>query len=58
VEAIISDDADIVYQYRIGTLIKISEPPMNLDDLISNKVSLIKDRIKKSLRELKIGYFC
>lgn len=46
VAAIIDDDADIVYQYGIGTLIRVSEPPMNLDDSISNKVSLIKNRKK------------
>ncbi|PKP59738.1 glycerate kinase, partial [Candidatus Atribacteria bacterium HGW-Atribacteria-1] len=58
VAAIIGDDADVVHQYGISTLIKIIEPPMSLDDSISNKVSLIKDRIKKSLRKLKIGDFC
>ena len=58
VAAIIGDDADIVHQHGIDNLIKVSEPPMNLDDSISNKVSLIKDRIKKSLRKLKIGDFC
>jgi hypothetical protein len=58
VAAIIGDDADIVYQYGIGTLTRVSEPPINLDDSIFNKVSLIKNRIKKSLRKLKIGDFC
>ena len=50
VDAIIGVDADIVYQYGINTLIKISEPPMSLDEPKSKKVWLIKRSIKQFLR--------
>jgi len=49
IAAIISDDADIVYQYGINTLIKISEPPMSLAEPKSKKVWLIKKSIKQFL---------
>ncbi len=49
VAAIIGDDADIVYQYGINTLIKISEPPMSLTEPKSKKVCLIKKSIKQFL---------
>ena len=49
VAAIISDDADIVHQYGINTLIKISEPPMSLTEPKSKKVQLIKKCIKQFL---------
>jgi glycerate kinase len=49
VAAIISDDADIVHQYGINTLI------MRLDESVSNKVSLIKNSIKQSMRAMKTG---
>jgi glycerate kinase len=49
VAAIISDDADIVHQYGIDTLIKISEPPMSLTEPKSKKVWLIKKSIKQFL---------
>ncbi|MCK4241573.1 MAG: glycerate kinase, partial [Candidatus Atribacteria bacterium] len=51
VAAIISDDADIVHQYGINTLIKISEPPMSLAEPKSKKVRLIKKSIKKFFKE-------
>jgi len=49
VAAIISDDADIVYQYGINTLIKISEPPISLAEPKPKKVQLIKRCIKQFL---------
>ncbi len=49
VAAIIGDDADIVHQYGINTLIKISEPPMSLAEPKSKKVWLIKKSIKQFL---------
>jgi len=48
VAAIIGDDADIVYQYGINTLIKISEPPMSLSESKYNKSILIKNSIENS----------
>ena len=55
VAAIIGDDADIVYQYGISSLISVSGQPMRLDESVSNKVSLIKNSIKQSIRAIKIG---
>ncbi|TFG93573.1 MAG: glycerate kinase, partial [Candidatus Atribacteria bacterium] len=49
IAAIIDDDADIVHQYGINTLIKISEPPMSLSEPKSKKVWLIKKSIKQFL---------
>jgi len=49
VAAIIGDDADIVHQYGINTLIKISEPPMSLAEPKPKKVQLIKKCIKQFL---------
>ena len=49
VAAIIGDDADIVHQYGINTLIKISEPPMSLAEPKFKKVQLIKKCIKQFL---------
>jgi glycerate kinase len=56
VAAIISDDADIVHQYGINTLIKISEPPMSLAEPKSKKVQLIKSCIKKFLERNKEAF--
>ena len=56
VAAIIGDDADIVYQYGINTLIKISEPPMSLDEPKSKKVWLIKKSIKQFLERKKESF--
>jgi glycerate kinase len=56
VAAIISDDADIVYQHGIDNLIKVSEPPMSLTEPKSKKIGLVKKCIKQFLernRELK-----
>ena len=53
VAAIIDDDADIVHQYGINTLIKISEPPMSLSEPKSKKVWLIKKSIKQFLEREK-----
>jgi glycerate kinase len=56
IAAIIDDDADIVHQYGINTLIKISEHPMNLTEPKSRKVWLIKKSIKQFLdRKEKIS---
>lgn len=55
VAAIIGDDADIVHQYGINTLIKISEPPMRLNESLPNKVSLIKNSIEQSMMAIKTG---
>jgi glycerate kinase len=49
IAAIIDDDADIVHQYGINTLIKISEPPMSLAEPKPKKVRLIKKSIKQFL---------
>jgi len=53
VAAIISADADIVHQYGIDTLIKISEPPMSLDEPKSKKIGLIKRSVKQFLERKK-----
>jgi glycerate kinase len=52
VAAIIGDDADIVHQYGIDTLLKISEPPMNLNESKVKKYRLIKKTIKNSKKEI------
>lgn len=57
VAAIIGDDADIVYQYGINTLIKISEPPMSLAEPKSKKVWLIKKSIKQFLERKKEAFY-
>lgn len=49
VAAIIGDDADIVHQYGIDNLIRVSEPPMSLTEPKSKKVWLIKKSIKQFL---------
>jgi len=49
VAAIISDDADIVYQHGIDNLIKVIEPPMSLTEPKYKKVRLIKRSIKQFL---------
>ena len=56
VAAIISDDADIVHQYGINTLIKISEPPISLDEPKPKKVQLIKKCIKQFLERNKEAF--
>jgi glycerate kinase len=53
VAAIISDDADIVHQYGIDNLIKVSEPPMSLTESKSKKAWLIKKSIKQFLERNK-----
>jgi len=55
VAAIIGDDADIVHQYGISSLISVSGTPMRLDESVPNKVSLIKNSIKQSMRAIKTG---
>jgi glycerate kinase len=55
VAAIISDDADIVHQYGISSLISVSGQPMRLEDTVPNKVSLIKNSIKQSMMAIKTG---
>jgi len=56
VAAIIGDDADIVHQYGINTLIKIIEPPMSLAEPKSKKVQLIKKCIKQFLERKKEAF--
>ena len=56
VAAIIGDDADIVHQYGINTLIKISEPPMSLAEPKPKKVQLIKKCIKQFLERKKEAF--
>lgn len=51
VAAIIGDDADIVHQYGISTLLKISEPPIGLAEPKPKKVQLIKKCIKQFLEK-------
>ena len=53
VAAIISDDADIVYQHGIDNLIKVIEPPMSLSESKSKKVGLVKKSIKQFLERKK-----
>ncbi|HAJ32735.1 MAG TPA: glycerate kinase [Candidatus Atribacteria bacterium] len=55
VAAIIGDDADIVHQYGISSLISVSGQPMRLDESLPNKISLIKNSIKQSMRAIKTG---
>jgi len=55
VAAIISDDAEIVHQYGISSLISVSGTPMRLDESLPNKVSLIKNSIKQSMMAIKTG---
>jgi len=50
VAAVISADADIVHQYGIDTLIKISEPTMSLAEPKSKKVELVKKSIAQFLK--------
>jgi len=56
VAAIISDDAEIVHQYGINTLIKISEPPISLAAPKTKKVQLIKRCIKEFLERKKEAF--
>ncbi|GAH72804.1 unnamed protein product, partial [marine sediment metagenome] len=56
VAAIIGDDADIVHQYGINTLIKISKPPISLAEPKSKKVQLIKRCIKQFLERKKEAF--
>lgn len=49
IAAIIGEDADIVHQYGIDNLIKVSEPPVSLSEPKSKKIQLIKERIKQFL---------
>lgn len=53
VAAIVSDDADIVHQYGINTLLKISEPPISLAEPKPKKVQLIKKCIEQFLKRKK-----
>ena len=55
IAAIIGDDAGIVHQYGISSLISVSAQPMRLDESVSNKVLLIKNSIKQSMRAIKTG---
>jgi len=55
IAAIVGEDASIVHQYGISTLISITETPMRLDESLPNKVSLIKNSIKRSMMAIKTG---
>lgn len=55
VAAIIGEDANIVHQYGISTLISVTGTPMRLDESLPNKVSLIKNSIKQSMMAMKTG---
>jgi len=55
VAAIIGDDADIVHQYGISSLISVTGQPMRLEESVPNKVALIKNSIKQSMRTIKAG---
>ena len=55
VAAIIGDDADIVHQYGISSLISVTGTPMRLDESLPNKVSLIKNSIKQSMMAIRTG---
>jgi len=55
VAAIIGDDADIVHQYGISSLISVSGQPMRLEESVPNKVALIKNSIKQSMMAMKTG---
>ena len=57
IAAIIGDDADIVHQYGIDNLIKVSEPPMSLTETKPNKVWLIKKSIKQFLERKKESFY-
>jgi len=54
VAAIIGDDADIVHQHGINTLIKVSDPPIKIDTPKSEKKSIIKNKMIYSLRDFRI----
>jgi glycerate kinase len=56
VAAIISDDADIVYQHGIDNLIKVSEPPMSLTEPKSKKIGLVKRSVKQFLERKKEAF--
>jgi len=51
VAAIVSDDADIVHQYGIDDLIKVSEPPMSLSEPKSKKIRLIEKSVAQFLKK-------
>jgi len=53
--AIIKEGAQVVHQYGIDTLIKVSDPPMKMDTPKSEKKSIIKSRMIYSLRDF--GFF-
>jgi glycerate kinase len=55
VAAIIGEDADIVHQYGISSLISVFGQPMRLEDTVPNKVALIKNSIKQSMMAIKTG---
>lgn len=51
IAAILSDDAQVVYQHGIDILVKVSDPPMSLTETRENKMQLIKKRIRQALTE-------
>ena len=55
IAALIEGDGQFLQAYGIDTLIKVSEPPMSLTELGSNKVLLIKNSIKQFMMAVKTG---
>ncbi|PKP60979.1 glycerate kinase, partial [Candidatus Atribacteria bacterium HGW-Atribacteria-1] len=55
IAAIIGDDAGVVHQYGISTLLSVSGTPMRLDESVPNKVAIIKNSIKQSMRAIRTG---
>ena len=54
IAAIIDDDADIVHQHGIDTLIKVSDPTVKIDTPKSEKKSIMKNKMIYSLRDFRI----
>ena len=52
IAAIIGDDADIVHQHGIDNLIKVSEPPININAPKLKKIKSIKNKISESLKSI------
>jgi glycerate kinase len=53
IAVILGEGADIVYQHGIDFLIKISEPPMSINDFKDNKISIIRKSIKNVIKNMK-----
>ena len=53
IAVILGEGADIVYQHGIDFLMKISEPPMSINDSKDNKISIIRKSIKNVIKNMK-----